>query len=324
MAKTQTHERKIFKLLVCGGRDFSDSPMLEKALTKTNEKYKITHLIHGDARGLDKMAGAWAQKNGIQPVIVPALWNYYGNSAGPIRNQYMADLSPDRCLSFPGGNGTRNMVEQCLRYNIPVTDAEKLVQGIQQVQDQDIEIGNRMAKRSIIDQFSGIYRFLSNFYPSVVTLNGKKYDTVEHAYQAAKSKSKVSRELIRKAETPGIAKKIGGSITIREDWPLIKIKAMEFLLKQKFKRGSELASLLLSTGEAKLVEGNTWYDVYWGVDLNTGRGENHLGRLLMKIRQELSENVGKEEEKPSAQVKRKRVKKNTSKGGKKVSTGKKK
>ena len=59
---------------------------------------------------------------------------------------------------------------------------------------------------------------------------------------------------------------------------------MRDLLRQKFAR-EPLRSQLLATGEAKLIEGNHWGDTFWGVC--RGQGENHLGMLLMKAREEI-------------------------------------
>lgn len=56
------------------------------------------------------------------------------------------------------------------------------------------------------------------------------------------------------------------------------------ILRAKFKQHPELAAMLIATGDAELVEGNTWGDTFWGRDLATGHGENHLGRLLMELR----------------------------------------
>ena len=88
------------------------------------------------------------------------------------------------------------------------------------------------------------------------------------------------------AETPGLAKKLGRKATIRPDWEKIKLPIMEYLLRQKF-GDKTLKALLIGTGDAELVEGNMWGDTYWGVC--KGKGENHLGKLLMKIREELND-----------------------------------
>lgn len=135
-----------------------------------------------------------------------------------------------------------------------------------------------------INSFAGPYRFLSNFWPSAVVLDDHSYRTVEHAFQAAKTNDADARRRIRNEHDPASAKRKGRTVYLREDWEEAKLGVMEGLLRQKF--GTEpLKSKLLKTGKATLIEGNWWGDKYWGVC--DGKGENHLGRLLMKIREEL-------------------------------------
>lgn len=135
-----------------------------------------------------------------------------------------------------------------------------------------------------IGSFAGPYRFLSNFWSSAVVLDGHSYRTVEHAFQAAKTNDEDARRRIRNEHDAAAAKRKGRSVDLREDWEEAKLGVMEGLLRQKF--GTEpLKSKLLKTGKATLVEGNWWGDKYWGVC--DGKGENHLGKLLMKIREEL-------------------------------------
>lgn len=136
-----------------------------------------------------------------------------------------------------------------------------------------------------ITAFIGPYRFLSNFWPATVVLDGETYPTVAHAYQAAKTLSAECRAQIRGAETAAQARRLGRVVPRRPDWPQVKLRMMEELLRQKFSAGP-LRQQLAATGLALLVEGNTWGDVYWGVC--RGRGENHLGRLLMQVREELA------------------------------------
>lgn len=135
-----------------------------------------------------------------------------------------------------------------------------------------------------IDSFSGEYRFLSNFYPAEIEYGGKRYPTLEHAFQAAKTLCPTERELVRQAKTPGRAKQLGRRVTLVPEWDQIKIGVMRDLLRKKF-RDMVLRAELLSTGDAELVEGNTWRDMYWGV--YQGKGENWLGKLLMEIRKEI-------------------------------------
>lgn len=137
----------------------------------------------------------------------------------------------------------------------------------------------------MINSFRGPYRFLSNFWLAEVILDGLTYPTVEHAYQAAKTISSTHRSQIQQASTPGKAKRLGKRVPLRPNWDEAKLPTMEQLLRQKFSVFSNLhlCQELLDTKPHVLVEGNTWNDRYWG-QCPIGVGENHLGKLLMKIR----------------------------------------
>lgn len=140
-----------------------------------------------------------------------------------------------------------------------------------------------------IDRFVGKYAFLSNFYPSPISYGGISYPTVEHAYQAQKTQDQKLRTQISMLDTPGNAKRMGRVLPLRPDWSdEFKLGIMYWLVKEKFE-DSDLEKLLLETGDAELVEGNNWNDTYWGVRSYDGEGENHLGKILMRVRQELKE-----------------------------------
>lgn len=139
--------------------------------------------------------------------------------------------------------------------------------------------------RQMIDSFRDKYFFLSNFYHCWVVLDGEHYPSVEHAYQAAKTLDPTEREKIKCAGSPGVAKRLGRTVTHRSDWKKIKVDIMLDLVRQKFTKSSDLVGKLLATGDQELVEGNTWGDRFWGV--YRGRGENHLGKILMQVRREL-------------------------------------
>ena len=134
-----------------------------------------------------------------------------------------------------------------------------------------------------IGEFSGQYRFLSNFWPCVVTFDGAVYSSVEHAYQAAKTSDVGQREGIRNAVKAGDAKRLGRRVNMRADWDKVKQSVMLDLVRQKFQEPA-LRHQLKETGDAELVEGNWWGDTYWGVC--RGKGENHLGKILMQVRGE--------------------------------------
>lgn len=140
-----------------------------------------------------------------------------------------------------------------------------------------------------IDSFQGEYRFLSNFWLSPVCYGAHTFPSVENAYQAAKiSPSDVNVDALMEPfcrYTPGQAKRKGKAIPLRQDWDMVKLDVMQFLVRCKFSLDYELADKLLETGDAILIEGNTWGDTYWGVC--RGEGQNHLGRILMQQRDEL-------------------------------------
>ena len=129
---------------------------------------------------------------------------------------------------------------------------------------------------------SGPHRFMSNFWPATVNLDGIDYVTVEHAYQAAKSLDPDKREIVRDMPSPAAAKRAGRRLKSRTDWDAVKVDVMRALLQQKFAYGTALRRQLDATAPATLEEGNTWGDTFWGVC--GGRGRNMLGKLLMEIR----------------------------------------
>ena len=84
---------------------------------------------------------------------------------------------------------------------------------------------------------------------------------------------------------------MGRRVKLRPDWEQVKVGLMEEIVRAKFTQNEDLKQRLLATGDKRLAEGNTWGDTFWGVDLRSGRGENHLGRILMRVRDELKENT---------------------------------
>ena len=141
---------------------------------------------------------------------------------------------------------------------------------------------------TVISSFNGQYRWLSNFWPCTIVVDGIEYPSVEHAYQAAKTFDLEERKLIQQAEAPGRAKRLGRKVTIRPDWEQVKLQIMEDLLQQKF-FNLQLRKLLLATDRDLLIEGNMWHDNFWGrcncySCQQFIKWQNNLGKLLMKIR----------------------------------------
>ena len=101
------------RLLVCGGRDYTDRDMVNGVLDTFTKAVRIDVLIHGNARGADRLAADWAKARGIPTLSFPANWKLYNHQAGPIRNKQMLEEGrPDWVVAFPGGNGTADMVRR--------------------------------------------------------------------------------------------------------------------------------------------------------------------------------------------------------------------
>ena len=94
------------KVLVCGGRDFRDYPLVLAVLSALN----VSTVIHGAARGADTLASRAAIEIGVPQIACPADWNANPRGAGMIRNRQMLKHGPDAVIAFEGGPGTADMV----------------------------------------------------------------------------------------------------------------------------------------------------------------------------------------------------------------------
>ena len=139
----------------------------------------------------------------------------------------------------------------------------------------------------MITQFKNQYNWLSNMYHCQITdTNGIKYNSVETAYQASKCKFDTDKRQFININ-PYEAKKLGKYITLIDNWDKMKIAVMYKLVLIKFTENSDLMNKLINTGTEDLIEGNTWNDKFWGVDLRTFTGDNWLGKIIMQVRQSL-------------------------------------
>ena len=142
-----------------------------------------------------------------------------------------------------------------------------------------------MTNRPAITRFSGRHRYLSNFWYCRVEYKGIAYTTSEAAYQAQKTLDRSLQWKIAEAGTPWEAKALGRKFKMRSDWDEIKLNVMRGVVMAKFMQNEHLAVKLIQTGDAELIEGNTWNDTFWGVC--RGEGENYLGKTLMQAREDL-------------------------------------
>ena len=131
------------------------------------------------------------------------------------------------------------------------------------------------------------YGCFSNFSPHPITLKGKTWQTSEHYFQAQKVAGTPAEEEVRLAKSPMIAARMGRSRKrpLRKDWETVKDSIVYEAVLAKFTQHPDLREVLLATGDARIVE-YTENDAYWG-DGGDGSGENRLGRILMRVREEL-------------------------------------
>jgi ribA/ribD-fused uncharacterized protein len=131
------------------------------------------------------------------------------------------------------------------------------------------------------------YGCFSNFAPYPIELDGKRWPTTEHYFQAQKFEDLQHQEAIRGQKSPMIAARMGRDRKkkLRGDWESVKVAVMRQAVRAKFTQHEDIRAILLATADATLVE-HTGNDAYWG-DGGDGSGKNMLGRILMEIREEL-------------------------------------
>lgn len=111
------------RVLVCGGRDYSDRTTVYRELDALAPQPTV--IIHGGARGADSLAEDWAASRDVMSHVWLANWKAHGRAAGPIRNSYMlTDGKPDLIVAFPGGRGTADMIRQAKRAGVTVLEVE--------------------------------------------------------------------------------------------------------------------------------------------------------------------------------------------------------
>lgn len=143
-----------------------------------------------------------------------------------------------------------------------------------------------------ITAFTGEYHFLSNYCACPITIDGLTYRSAEAAFQAAKCNVPIDRAAFCTVP-PNVAKAIGRKIKLRKGWEKERDGIMADVIHAKFSQNPALAQALIDTGDAELIEGNTWNDNYWGMCGCTRcrsegtKGLNKLGKILMAERTRL-------------------------------------
>jgi N-glycosidase YbiA len=147
-----------------------------------------------------------------------------------------------------------------------------------------------------------LFGFLSNFHVAPITIDGEVWRSTEFYYQAQKSDNPEYRDAIRNAKTAGHAKGLASAPArsrktrkrswfrdridqCRPDWNSVKLSIMEKAVRTKFGQHPDLLEMLLATCDAEIIEDSP-YDQFWGIGRD-GKGDNWMGRTLMKVREEL-------------------------------------
>ena len=166
-----------------------------------------------------------------------------------------------------------------------------------------IMVGTSLQKKTFGLAFYSISCFLSNFYPCEIYFRNQLFTSLEQGYQCTKAdicKDSLAFQAILNAETPSLAKSIGGEIQTNSLWEEIKLQVMEDLVFAKFKQNRKLYYSLMNTRPLYLIEATL--DGFWGANCILGSialdegcwtGSNHLGKILMKIREHFAKELEK-------------------------------
>lgn len=138
-----------------------------------------------------------------------------------------------------------------------------------------------------IPYYETSYFCLHNFSAHAIELDGIVYPTAEHAFHAMKFDDTVLRKQIIACPSPIEAFKLGKKLKPhrRPDWDEIKVDTLAHIIRSKANQNIDVKEVLLSSGDEEIVEINP-NDDFWGSGKD-GNGQNHTGKILMKIRDEL-------------------------------------
>lgn len=156
---------------------------------------------------------------------------------------------------------------------------------------RDIILAHNILKEEYIGFYTREFFCLDNFSAFIFEYEGRRYPTVEHAYQAYKfltTDMDIFTEVLE-SNSPGVAKAIAHKHLdlVRSDWEEIKVPLMESLLRAKMEQNPYVKKKLLETKDVTICEDSP-DDYFWGIGRD-GSGENTLGKLWMKIREDIRE-----------------------------------
>lgn len=142
-------------------------------------------------------------------------------------------------------------------------------------------MNNMNNKKSKIESFTGDYAFLSNAYNCKIEFNGLVYNNADAAYEAQKCLDKsIMNKFTRLSSAKARAK--GRNLPENEEFEYDKVNILYKIVLAKFKQNEDLKRKLLDTGDAELINNNTFRDEIYGV--YNGKGMNILGKTLELVR----------------------------------------
>lgn len=209
----------------------------------------------------------------------------YSRENGMLENTLKGDevLFPylDRIVTLPQPDGTETISSSVIR--------ERMLSGVS-CQDMlcpgvwDLFKGFTAADfPDMIDKFKGEYDFLGNRFHWRFEWRGLVYGSAEAAFQASKCADESERKVFASCSSDKAALK-GKEIVPSPDWEETRLDIMESIIRAKFEQNPILMRRLKETGNRLLINGNNKQETYWGVDLYSWQGDNHLGEIIMNIR----------------------------------------
>jgi len=209
----------------------------------------------------------------------------YSRENGMIENTLKSDdvLSPylNRIVTLPQPDGTETISSSVIRNRMlsGVSCQDMLYPGV-----WELFKGFTVADfPDMIDKFKGEYDFLSNRFHWRFEWQGLVYGSAEAAFQASKCADESERKIFAGC-SPDKAVLKGREIVPSTDWEEARLDIMESIIRAKFEQNPILMRRLKETGNRLLINGNNKQETYWGVDLYSWQGENHLGKIIMSIR----------------------------------------
>jgi len=145
----------------------------------------------------------------------------------------------------------------------------------------------KIIDNGIVKIFADDFSFLSNSYPSSFIVDGITFLSVEQYYHFMKTTDKKQQQEMLNTDNPDTLFKLGRKCILKKDWTDLRLKIMKKGITSKFVQNKQIQTKLITTKGYLLENGNITGDLFWGVNILTGKGDNNLGIILMNIRDKM-------------------------------------